>query len=176
MNNRGNEYAEALFLLACETKSEDEILNALDLSEEVFNENPEYIDFLLTPSIPVSERLEAIDEAFSKAVPEYVLSFIKLLCEKGNIDSIFQCIKEYKALYDNSKKVITAKVISATELNDEEKSALYEKLKRMSKKEVTMEYSIDKDIIGGMIIEMDGKVIDGSVRSRLKEVKDVISR
>ena len=176
MNNRGNEYAEALFLLACETKTEEEVLNALDLLEGIFSENPEYIDFLLTPSIPISERLEAIDEALSDFVPEYVLSFVKLLCEKGRIDSIKECINEYRALYDDAKRVISAKVISATELTGEEKSALYEKLKKMSKKEVTMEYSIDKDIIGGMIIEMDGKVIDASIKSRLKEVKDVISR
>ena len=176
MNNKGNEYAEALFLLACETKNEDEILGALDLLKDVLNENTEYIDFLSTPSIPLGERLDAISEAFEKTMPEYVVSFIKLLCEKGHIDSIFECIGEYKELYDNSKKVMTAKVTSATELTEEEKNALYEKLKKISQKEIVIDYHLDKDILGGMIIEMDGKVIDASVKSRLKEVKDVISR
>ena len=71
---------------------------------------------------------------------------------------------------------MTAKVTSATELTEEEKNALYEKLKKMSQKEIVIDYHLDKDILGGMIIEMDGKVIDASVKSRLKEVKDVISR
>ena len=125
MNSQVNEYAEALFLLACETKNEDEVLNALELLKDVLNENTEYIDFLLTPSIPLGERLDAIDEAFEKTMPEYVVSFIKLLCEKGHIDSIFECIGEYKELYDNARKVMTAKVTSATELTGEEKNALY---------------------------------------------------
>ena len=176
MNNTGNEYAQALFLLACEIKNEDEILNALELLKDVLNENTEYIDFLSTPSIPLGERLDAISEAFEKTMPEYVVSFIKLLCEKGHVDSIFECIGEYKALYDNARKVMIAKVTSAAELTEEEKKALYEKLKKMSQKEIVIDYHLDKDILGGMIIEMDGKVIDASVKSRLKEVKDVISR
>ena len=76
------EYAEALFSVALEENSAEEYLEALLTVRQVIGENPEYIEFLASPAIPMSERAVAIDEAFG-SMPEYVVSFIKLLCENS---------------------------------------------------------------------------------------------
>ena len=69
MTEISREYAEALFLLACENKCADEYGKALELIKSVFGENPEYTVFLASRSIPLSERIQALDEAFSGRVP-----------------------------------------------------------------------------------------------------------
>ena len=79
------EYAEALFSLAAEENSVAEYLDALLTVKELVAENPDYIELLASPAIPMSERLAAIDEAFDGRMPEYVVSFIRLLCENGRI-------------------------------------------------------------------------------------------
>ena len=169
------EYAEALFMLAAESNKADEYGEALGLLENAFCENPEYILFLSSRSIPQSERIGAIDEAFSDKLPEEVVSYLKLLCEKGRIPYFSESVCEYKKLLDASKRVTTAKVTSAVELTEEEKIRLTEKLEKNSGCKVSMEYFIDESLLGGMIVETDGKVIDGSLRTRLRNIKEVIN-
>ena len=108
-------------------------------------------------------------------MPEHIVSFISLLCERGRIHEFSECVKEYKELCDASKRISTAIVTSSVELTEAEKEKLVKKLEKMSGRTVIADCRIDKSLIGGLIIEMDGTVLDGSVRSRLKEVKEVIS-
>ncbi len=174
MNDVIREYGAALFMVACEEDAKEEYGKALENLKKAFEESPEYLEFLSSPSIPLGERLSASDAAFADFVPENVLSFVQLMCEKGRIDGFFDAAKEYKELLDASKHISVAKVTSAVELNDDEKKKLYDRLKKISGGDVNMEYSVDISLLGGFIVELDGKIMDGSLRSRLREVKDVI--
>ena len=82
--------------------------------------NPDYIEFLASPAIPMSERAAAVDEAFG-GMPEYVVSFIKLLCENGKARTIFGCIDEYEKLAHVFSNRTSAVVYSAVELNEMQK-------------------------------------------------------
>ena len=175
MTEIGKEYGTALFMLACENNRQEEYAAALDELKKVFEENPEYMMFLASRSIPMSERLEAVEKAFAGNMPEEVVSYVQLLCEKGRISFFDESAEEYKHLLDESMKVSKAKITSATELSEDEKEALGNKLEKMSGNSVVMEYFIDESLIGGVVVEIDGKVLDGSVRSRLRDIKDVIN-
>lgn len=169
------EYAEALFTIACEENAKQAYKNALNTVNNVFNENTEYMEYLICPAIPMSERLTALDEAFAGNIPDYILYFLKILCEKRRISLLADCIKEYKELYDASEHTSVAKITSAIELTEEQKKRLELKLEKLIKKNIIMEYIIDPKIMGGISIETEGRVIDGSLRRCLQEVKDVIS-
>lgn len=175
MNDVNKEYGAALFMLACEENKKEEYGKDLEFLKKTFREAPEYIEFLSSPGIPLGERLSAVEAAFSECISERVLSYLMLMCEKGRIDGFFDAMEEYNALLDASKHISTAKIISAVELTENEKTKLYDKLKAMSGGDVTMEYSVDNSLIGGLIVELDGKIMDGSLRNRLREVKDVIN-
>ena len=176
MSDISNEYAKALFMLALENNAREEYKNALELVEEVFSENPKYIEFLSGLAIPLDERLNALESAFADAVPREILSFLKILCEKKHIEEFSDCIEKYYAMDNDINRIVNATVTSAVELSDEEKSSLEEKLEKTSGHKVMIEYVIDESIIGGLIVEMDGKIIDTSLKKHLKDVKDVILR
>ncbi len=176
MSEVSNEYAKALFMLAAETGKGKEYKEALDTVSEVFENNPMYPEFLSTFAIPLEERLNALEAAFSDAIPRDVLSFLKLLCEKKHIGEYAECAQHYNALFDEICEVSNAKVTSAVELSEEEKASLTEKLEKISGNKTLIEYIVDKSIIGGLIVEMDGKIMDSSLRKHLKDVKDVISK
>ena len=175
MTDIAKEYGTALFMLACEVDKKKEYASALETIEAMLLETPEYINFLASPSIPLSERINAIENAFSDKVPEHLLSYLELLCEKGRIACLLQSIKEYKALLDASEHVSNATVTSAVELTVEEKDKLKAKLERINGGLVNINYLIDESLLGGIIVEIDGKIIDGSLRHRLREVKEVIN-
>ena len=187
MSEVSNEYAKALFMLASEKECTEEYKDALETVEEIFKENPLYVDFLYTFAIPLEERLNALEEAFSALVPRDVLSFLKILCEKKHIQKFHECAKYYNIrqldsakyyyeLYNEIDKISNVKVTSAIELTDNQKASLKDKLESLSKKTVAIDYIVDKSILGGLIIESDGKIIDSSIKKHLKDIKDVINK
>ena len=175
MMQMSKDYAAALFMLASEENCRNEVSEALGVIVKTFEENSEYVDFLSSPAIPLSERLTAIDEAFG-VLHEYAVSFVKLLCEKRYVGFLGDAYTEYENLLSASSKISTAKVTSAVALTSKEKTLLTEKLETKFGHRVILETVVNGDILGGLIIEIDGKIIDASLRQRLGDLKDVISR
>ena len=169
------EYAEAMFALATECGEADAYLEALNAIRVVLKENPEYIEFLASPAISLTERCAAIDEAFGSC-PEYIPSFLKILTENGRAKGVCECIDEFEKLVAASKNTVTAVVISATELDGDQKARLQKKLEKVTGKSVCATYKLDVSLIGGIRVELDGVTYDGSVKARLDEVKDVITK
>lgn len=167
------EYAEALFALAEEEGNVPLYQQHLHTVRDAITENPGYIDFLRSPAIPLSERLQAIDEAFG-SLPEYIVSFLKLLCENDRLPLLLACIAEFDALAMALANTTTAAVYSAVELTEKQKSALTAKLESLSGKTVVPTFAVDPSLIGGIRIDMEGRTYDGSIKHRLRDVKDVI--
>ena len=176
MNSATKEYAEALFLLGKEENELEEILASLETVKTVVEENPQYIEFLSSPAVVKSERLEAIDQAFNEKINENVISFIKLLIENDKIKGLLEVIDEVKFLYNQSFLKTYAKIISAISLSEKQKTAILNKLEKVTKREIEPTFLVDNSIIGGIRIEVDGKVYDGSIKHTLDDVKDVITR
>ena len=80
------------------------------------------------------------------------------------------------AMYDEISKISNAKITSAVELTEEEKMSLREKLEKKIGHKILIECVVDESIIGGLIVETDGKIMDSSLKKHLKEIKDVIKR
>jgi F-type H+-transporting ATPase subunit delta len=172
---RAKEYATALFSIAAEKKEAKAFAAYLEIVVNSLKENPDYVEFLCAPNISKSERLNSLSQVFASSVPEEVLSFVKLLCEKDRIRILPACFNEYMKLYNESKSVSWAHVRSAVELTADEKTALRLKLERTSGRNVLLECTTDPSILGGLIVEMDGKILDGSIRRRLQDVKEVMN-
>ena len=170
------EYSQALFMLALEDNSQKKYLEELKEIKDTFSQNPEYMELLSSPAIPLSDRKKVIDEALKDNYSQHIVSFIKLLCDKKHILSFDLCVDEYEALLDNFESVSVAKVKSARELSAQQKDELIEKLRKISGHDVVLDCETDETLIGGLIVEIDGKEIDASLRKRLKEVKEVIKR
>ena len=169
-------YAAALFSLAAESGEQEEVSRALETVTQVLSENPDYLEFLAAPSIAIDERSAAIDQAFGGRVPEHVASFLQVLCRRGHARSYFDCAKEYRKLCDHANRIAPARITSAVELSGAEKQALVEKLERLSGKIVQPEYIVDETLLGGLIVEMEGRVLDGSLKKDLQQVKEVIEK
>ncbi|MBQ3816977.1 MAG: ATP synthase F1 subunit delta, partial [Clostridia bacterium] len=113
-------------------------------------------------------------DAFGGVIEEKVLWFACLLCEKGRIREIYECRKSYEDFYLASKNIERAKVISASQLRDEEKQKLCDRLEKKFGKKFEIEYSVDGSLLGGAVIKTDGAVFDGSLKRRLKDAKEVM--
>ena len=176
MNEIGREYASAIFEIALREDIRNEVYDSLATVKHVFKHEPAYIDFLMSPAIPTSERKEAIKQSFGGQVVEPVLGLLTVLTVNGHLRSIFDVIEAYRVFYRESTKKSDAYVTSAVERSEEQKAKLRDTLMRKSGHKVYMRYKVDPKLLGGLVVEMDGIRYDGSLSHRLKETKDVMEQ
>ena len=174
MTDIAKEYGTAVFLLACEQKAEKEFADSLDIIKSTLLENPEYMEFLKSPAISLNERLSSIKNVLIDKVPEQVLSYLHLLCERGRMSCFFRSVEEYNLLYGALRHISKAKVTSAVSLTEDQKANLIKKLEAVCKGRVDLECEVDEKLLGGIIVEADGKIMDGSLRQRLRDIREVI--
>ncbi len=175
MTATGNNYAEALFMLAREENSVDEFYDSLITVEGVFKENPEYLQFLSTPSIPKDERTQALSAAFEGKINTHILSFLQLLCEHAWAEGFFECVSEFARLREWAQGTVVAVVKTAVELTESQKQGLIESLQKRTGKTVSLKCVVDASLLGGIAVELDGKLLDGSIKQNLKRAREVIS-
>lgn len=176
MTDLSREYAEALFALAAEHDQTKEYLEALDTAATLLADNPDYVELLACPAISKDERDGLLAQTFGQILPEQVLAFIQLLCAHGRIRSLSDCIAEYRLLYQTAVAMSTAEVVSAVPLTEEEKERLAAALATRMGRTVTLVCTVDESLLGGLSVTIDGKVLDGSLRSRLHAVKEVMKQ
>ena len=174
MKQTSKAYAEALFSIAIEQNKVAEYADHLEEIEHLLTENPEYVDFLATPALPLSERLCAIEDAFSKSMPEEIVSYLKLLCENGHISVLKNSIQEFFKLEMAVSNTVTVTITSTVMLTEEQKEKLLQKLEAKYRKQMNPIYRTDPHLLGGIRIEMEDQIIDGSVSKRLQSLKEVI--
>lgn len=167
------EYAEALFLLGCEKNQAEAYLKDLRLVGEILKEE-DLLLLLRSPNLSFNEKEEFIDLTLKEAISEDTLSFIKLLCQKGRAELLPLCIDDFEKLYNQVNKVIVASVTSAVPLTEEEKDKLIKNLEKKTGHRVELLCHVDKEIIGGIIIKTEDSVLDGSLKQKIRKVKEVI--
>lgn len=168
------EYSTALFEIAHENNLEKEFYESLHLISDEFTDNPEYVFILSSPDIPMKKRLNMLEEVFDKYVPEYVLSFVKLICEKGRIKEFSEFVSEFDALYNAFNSVVHAYISSTVELLDDKKEELIKCLEKISGCFVIPHYEIDTSLVGGVVVRMNDTIIDGSIKNKLIQFREVM--
>ena len=175
MTDISREYASALFSLVESDNCEKEVYSSLLRIKRILDENPEYVKMLASPAIDKKERAALFTQAIASE-PELVKDFSSLLCEKGYIVFFGEISDEYGAMYFEKSKITRVKITSATGLTSGEKAALEKKLESVTGNRIEAEYCLDPSLIAGVKAEYDGKVSDGSLKHRLREIKEVIDK
>ena len=103
------------------------------------------------------------------------MSFLQLLCEHQKAESFTECLAEYERLREWASGSVEAIVRTAVELSEDQKQGLIKSIERRTGKSVTIKTVIDKSLLGGIAVEIDGEILDGSVKNNLKRVREVIS-
>ena len=166
-----NRYSEALLHVARDKGSLDAVREDLNTVVESLNSVKEMKDFLMHPVIPMNEKKDMVQSVFSGRIGKDVLNFVLILVEKNKIawiDTILYC---YDSALDESRNILKVDVVSAVEIDTDLKDKLKDKLETKLKKSVRFDFNIKPDIIGGLILKIKDKTIDGSIASKLQWFK-----
>ena len=169
MSNARN-YAEALFSLSEELSVSEAVLRDVALTAEILKENPDYLKLADTPAISVTEKLSLLDGAFS-SLEESVLNLLKILAEKHSVYLFSEIAKEYASLYNESRGIFEAEVVTATALTSENSGKLKEKLEKLTGKTIIIKNTVDKSVLGGIKLRYMGRELDGTLKGRLSLIE-----
>lgn len=160
-------YAQALYDIAEEKNIVDELEQELKQVAGVVKEYGEVHKILDHPRVTAAQKKELLSGLFGGRVSEVVENFLALLVDKRRETFLLDIIDEYINIADRARNVVEARVSSAVELTAEEKDNLVEALRRITGKEVRPAYSVDATLLGGVVVRIGDKVLDGSVRNYL---------
>nr|WP_295599079.1 F0F1 ATP synthase subunit delta [uncultured Terrisporobacter sp.] len=171
-----NRYAEALFQLSEEENITKEIYNELHDVVEVIKNNKELDNVLKSPLVAKNEKTQLIEALFNNKINNNLKNFLKILVEKGRISSLKSIELTFKELLNDKHNIIEGTVISAIALTEKQVKELEEKLSKKYNKNVTLENEVDQSILGGVLVRLGNTQIDGSVKTRLNNIKDQLTQ
>ena len=160
MNDKAEKvYADAFFTL-CLEETPDTLKNTLgELSalDGIFREQP--------------EKLGMIKDIIADGVSEYTGNLLCVLTERGRMGCFSGIVKNFRALYNEHFRIAEITVTASAPLSESVREKIAAKMSEVTGKTVSIKEKVDPSIIGGVVIDYGSTRYDGSVRTRLNELK-----
>ena len=166
----GIRYSKAIFDIAEEKNQVKEIYELLNSVMVLYRTDKEFKNFIRNPLISNEEKKLVLNEIFGKDNRDN-LNILLYILDKGRINCIKYIVAEYLKIYYRKNRILDVRATFTKELTEEQKKKLIDKLSQKTGKEINLEVKIDKNILGGGIIRIGDKIIDGSIRRELDNWK-----
>jgi F-type H+-transporting ATPase subunit delta len=164
-------YAEAAFEVAERDKTVDAWRSELEVAASLAGDE-RALEVLANPAIPGERRAEALGEMLGKRVSKPVQNLVQLMLRRGRIDELPRVAAEFRRLDDARQGVIHATATSASELTKDEVRAITARLEQQTGGHVSLDVKVDPSLLGGLIVRVGDRLIDGSVRGRLERLRN----
>lgn len=168
---KSNYYAQALFAIARAENEIDRVENEFKQIKDEITYNLDLKKFLQDPSIPKTEKIKSILNILGGDSSEAIKAFFSMVIVLDAVDYLEQIFIDYVELANQLKKQISIEVISAVELDDETVKKIKKDVDAKTGLDVRVRNTIDKNIIGGLIIKIGDRVIDISVKNKIEDLK-----
>ena len=166
----GRRYSKAIFEIAEEKNQVKEIYEMLNSAMVLYRTDKKFKHFILNPLIDNEQKKSVLNKIFGKDNSEN-LNILLYILDKGRMNCIKYIVAEYLKIYYKKNRILDVRATFTKELTDEQKKKLINKLSQKTGKEINLEIKIDKNILGGGIIRIGDKIIDGSIRRELDNWK-----
>jgi F-type H+-transporting ATPase subunit delta len=166
-------YASALFSLAQDNRQAEAVADALARFDALIAGSPDLERLVRSPVFSAADQVKALDVILAHAGIDGIAdNFIRLVATKRRLFFIREMIADYRKLYEASRGVTRAEVTSASPLSDANVAALKESLRAASGgREVALDTKVDPSIIGGLIVKLGSRMVDGSLKTKLNAIR-----
>jgi len=166
-------YADALYQLARDSKATEKVAADLKTFGDLIAENPDMRRMVRSPVFTAEAQTKALDAILAKVgISGLAANFIKLVAAKRRLFAIGDMINGYRALHDAARGVTRAEVTVVEPLGDQHRATLETALKEISGgKSVDVDVKVDPAIIGGIIVKLGSRMVDGSLKTKLNSIR-----
>ena len=169
-------YAQALFEVGEETQTTNELYQELSELVVILNENKDLYNFLKSPLIGREDKKNVMKNIFENQLSDNMNNFLKIVIDKDRMSAIENIKESYKSLLNDKNNVLEGTAITAVALSEEEIKDLEKNLSKKYNKNVTLTNVVDEAILGGVLVKLGNEEIDGTVRTRLSNIKKQLSQ
>lgn len=171
-------YAQALLEIGTQTGTLDQLERELGQFVAMLDEQRDLQRVLFHPSVVVADKKELVGKLLTQEAgySAATRAFVLLIIERRREGFFSEIYREFVRLTNQVRNVVEAKVISAVEMTDEEIERLKAQLSRLTGKIVVLEKRVDPGLIGGVVVSIGDRIIDGSVAGKLRDLKETLLR
>ena len=170
-------YGDALFELALEQNTVDSLFEEAQFVLDTFEKNEDVLKVLNHPKIRKEEKNAFIGNIFKGSVSEEMVGFLHIIMTKDRYNEILPIFEYFIHRVKEYKGIGTARVTSAVELTSAQQDAIVKKLLATTKYNTfEMVYTVDPSILGGLIIRIEDRVVDSSLKTQLDKMTKELSR
>lgn len=164
-------YARSLLELAAEQHTAEPTGDELASLKDILEQNPTFKLFLADPAVSSTERENALSNIFKGKVSPLLFNFIRLANEKGRLSLLPQIIDAYDLLLDEHLGKIEVDVTVAHKLDPAQLEQVRQAVSKALKRDAVIHQYVDDSIIGGMVLRVQDKLIDASVKAQLEALR-----
>ena len=170
----GRRYALALIAIARDDGDFDAWSDAIRALEELTARRA-FVGTLQADGM-TDERFQAIVRRVLPSIGQKQLNFLRLLRQKNRLSLGASIASFFSELLDEERGILRAEVTSATPLADEQRQRLLDKLTRDTGKQVALVTRVDPSLLGGLVVRIGDRMVDGSTRHRLQSLRTQLER
>ncbi|MDQ7833010.1 MAG: F0F1 ATP synthase subunit delta [Desulfovibrionaceae bacterium] len=172
-------YAKALFSLGLGQGGDAVSAYGKDLEElaAVLENVPELMRVFANPIFVASEKKAVLDGVLAKlSVSPVVKNFLGLLAEKERLSFLPEIAVYFRTLLDEAQGVVRGRLVTALNLAEARRDQIKSKLEAQTGKKLVLDFAVDPEILGGVMLKVGDKVLDASLRAQLQILKEQIKR
>ncbi len=170
-SNRARTYAQALHQNVVEST-----VNQLASVQKGLRANPAIRQVLGDPTVEFREKARRVMDFLPAGASPDVQKFLQFLLNDGALDDLDQIVIELGQLASGGPRVLEGSVTSAMPLAPQEQEALRRKLVQEAGADIDLTFQVDPELIGGLVVRVGDRVVDASVATRLRQLKDSITK
>lgn len=167
-------YARALYQVAQELNKEEQIISEAKEVAAIMKSEEGLRKFIDSPIISAKEKKDVLGKIFNEQISEELMNFICVLIDKGRTRHFDKIVKTMQQLSREKEGSSAGIIYSAEMITNEQLEKFQEQTGRLLRTNVKLENQIDKSLLGGIKILIDGKVIDASFKKRLADIKEAL--
>lgn len=169
-------YAEALLALARKADDLDGWGRSINGVAAAIESDDRLRNFLAAPQIAAAEKSAVLGKAFADRLPRLMVRYLQKLVQNRRQMLIPAIAVEYGNLVDEAEGRVHAQVTVAKEASDADRQLIARELSRAFAKTVVPHVSVNPAILGGVVVRVGDRVMDGSVRKRLTTLRSRVTR
>lgn len=167
-------YASAFFAIARERDKMDEYEGELETVIKTVESNDDLRKALANQLLEASVKKDIIDQVFTGMVSETTVDFLKVILDKRREAFLKDIYNEFVVSANEARNIRDAEVTAAKELTEADLEAIKTKLAVLTGKNIRLTAKVDPSLLGGLVIRLGDKIIDGSVTKRLELLKEAL--
>ncbi|HKY09316.1 MAG TPA: ATP synthase F1 subunit delta [Candidatus Binatia bacterium] len=169
-------YTRALFQLAREAGEEEKIGDEIERFFALYS-GSDLRKVLINPAFAMGPRKKILVQTIhSQQLSHLTVKFLSLLLERDRLVELAGIVSCYRRLLNEAKGRVEARVVSTGALDAAMVEQVRQRLRGLAGKEVILQQETDPSLLGGLLIELEGKIYDGSIRTQLEKMKQRIAR